>query len=162
MREGRFRPEVGDGQRLFERQGAGHDFAINRPQRFIGDRPLVLAANPLQHRPFAVRRVNLLAGLEFDLADGQHVLGPLVQELDDLRVELVDRLAMFRNVHNWGGFMPGCPQTGHCASRRSRLRCGRTPSAADARGWLSRADLPFVGQRQLLGRRGRQAGFGSD
>ena len=100
MGEGRLGPEVGDGQGLLQRQGAGHDFAVNRPQRLVGDRPLVLPADPLQHRPLAVRRVNLLAGLALDLADGQDVLGPLVQELDDLRVELVDGLAMFGNVHS--------------------------------------------------------------
>ncbi len=61
--EGRLRPQVGNGQGLLQRQGAGHDLAVNRPQRLVGERPLVLPADPLQHRPLAVRRINLLAGL---------------------------------------------------------------------------------------------------
>ena len=61
VRERRLGPEIGHRQRLLQRQGAGHDFAVNRPQRVVGERPLVLPADPLQHRPFAVRRVNLLA-----------------------------------------------------------------------------------------------------
>ena len=48
-----------------------------------------------------MRRVNFLAGLELDFADRQHVLRALVQQLDDLRVQLVDRFAMFRNVHSF-------------------------------------------------------------
>jgi hypothetical protein len=98
--ESRLGPKIGNGQGLLKRQGAGHDLAVNGPQRLVGDRPLVLPADPLQHRPFAVRRVNLLAGLALDLTDGQDVLGPLVQEFDDLRVALVNGLAMFGDVHS--------------------------------------------------------------
>jgi hypothetical protein len=98
--ERRLRPKIGNRQGLLERQGAGHDLPVNRPQRIVGKRTLVLPADPLQHRPFAVRRVNLLAGLALHFADGQDVFGPLVQELDELRVELVDGLAMFENVHS--------------------------------------------------------------
>src|SRR2546430_17340893 len=32
---------VGHRQRLFEREGARHDFAINSPQRFVGNRTLI-------------------------------------------------------------------------------------------------------------------------
>ena len=46
----------------------------------------------------AVRGVNLFARFEFDLADGQDVFGALVQELDDLSVQPVNRLAMFGKV----------------------------------------------------------------
>ena len=98
--EGRLGPKIGNGEGLLERQGAGHDFAVNGPQRLVGNRPLVLPADPLQDGPFAVRRVNLLVGLALDFADGQHVLSPLVHELDDLRVELVNGLAMFGDVHS--------------------------------------------------------------
>ena len=55
-----------------------------------------------EHGAFAVRRVNLLAGLELDVADGQHVLRALVEQPDDVRVQLVNRLAMFGNVHSKG------------------------------------------------------------
>src|ERR1019366_3205525 len=66
----------------------------------VRDRPLVLPADALEHRPLAVRRINLLAGLALNHSDGQDVPGPLIQELDDLRVELVDGLAMIGNVHS--------------------------------------------------------------
>jgi hypothetical protein len=59
----------------------------------------VQLADALEHGAFAVRRVNLLAGLELDAADGQHVARALVEQPDDLRVQLVNRLAMFGNVH---------------------------------------------------------------
>ena len=98
MRERRFRAEIRDGHGLFERKGAGHDFAVNRAELFVGDRPLILAADALEHRAFAVRRVNLLACRKLDVADGQHVAGALVEQPDDLRVQLVNRLAMFGNV----------------------------------------------------------------
>ena len=65
----------------------------------VGDRAGVQFAQALEHGAFAVRRVDFLAGLELDFADVQDVAGALVQQLDDLRVELVDGLAMFRNVH---------------------------------------------------------------
>ena len=55
-----------------------------------------------KHGAFAVRRVNFLAGLELDFADGQHVARALVEQPDDLRVQLVNRLAMFGNVHSEG------------------------------------------------------------
>jgi hypothetical protein len=39
MREGRLRPEIRDGHGLFERERAGHDFAVNRAELLVGDRP---------------------------------------------------------------------------------------------------------------------------
>ncbi len=98
--EGRLRPQIRHRQGLLEHQGAGHDLPVNRPQRLIGERPQVSPADPLQHRSFAMGRVNLLVGLALHLADGQHVFGPLVQQLDDLRVELVNGLAMFGDIHS--------------------------------------------------------------
>ena len=38
----------------------------------------------------------------FSDADRAHMARALVQQLDDLRVELVDGLAMLRNVHKEG------------------------------------------------------------
>src|SRR5436190_14910252 len=46
-----------------------------------------------------MRHVNFLARLELNLADSQDVLRPLVEQRDDLRVQLIDGLAMFRDVH---------------------------------------------------------------
>ena len=100
MRERGFRPEVGDGEHFFQRQRAGHDFPVNRAQRVVGHRPRIQFAQAVQHGPLAVRCVNLLARFELDFADGQHVFGALVQQPDDVRVQAVDRLAMFGYVHN--------------------------------------------------------------
>ena len=49
---------------------------------------------------FAVRRVNLLAGLELDIADGQPVTRALVEQPHNLLVQPVNHLAMFGNAHN--------------------------------------------------------------
>ena len=49
-----------------------------------------------------MRRVNFLARLQLDIADGENVFRALVQQLDDLRVQLIDRLPMFGNVHSEG------------------------------------------------------------
>ena len=61
--------------------------------------PLFIRQIRCEHGTFAVRRVNLLARLQLDFADGENMLGALVQELDDLRVQLVDGLAMIGDVH---------------------------------------------------------------
>ena len=103
VRESRFRPEVGDGHGFFQRQRAGHDFAINRPQRFLGDGPVVQLANTVKHRALAMRRINFLTRRKLDVADAEHVLRALVQQPHDLRVELINRFAMLGYVHgsNW-------------------------------------------------------------
>ncbi len=99
VRKSRLRPEVGDGHRFLQRQRAGHDFAVNGAQRIILDRPVVEFADALQHDALAVRRVDGLAGLKLDFANLQNVLRALVEQMDDLRVELVDGLAMIGNGH---------------------------------------------------------------
>ena len=63
MRERRLRAEIRDGHGLFERERAGHDFAVNRAQLLVGHRPGVGLADALEHGAFAMRRINLLAGL---------------------------------------------------------------------------------------------------
>ncbi len=60
---------------------------------------MVEPAKPLQNRAFPVWGIDLFARLQLDFADGQNVPGPFIQQLDDLRVELVDRLPMLRDVH---------------------------------------------------------------
>ena len=49
-----------------------------------------------------MRRINLLARLQLDFANGQDVFRALVQGFDELRVELIDGLPMFGNVHREG------------------------------------------------------------
>ena len=98
MRERRLRPEIRDGHGLFERERAGHDFAVDRAQLLVGHRPGVGLADALEYRAFAMRRVNLLARRELDVADGEDVARAFVEQPDDVRVQLVNRLAMSGNV----------------------------------------------------------------
>ena len=46
-----------------------------------------------------MRRINLLACLELDFANGKDMPGAFIEQLDDLRVELVNCLAMFGKAH---------------------------------------------------------------
>ena len=59
-------------------------------------------ADALEHGAFTMRRVNHLARRQLHLVDGQHVARALVEQPDDVRVQLVNRLAMFGNVHGEG------------------------------------------------------------
>ena len=99
MCERRGRAEKRDGHRLLQRQGAGHNFPINCAQRFLAHGPFVQPGHALKHSQFAVRRVNLLALLELEHADFEHVPGSLVQQSDNLLVEVVDGFAVLGNVH---------------------------------------------------------------
>src|SRR6266567_5523501 len=87
--ESRLGTEIRNRHGFLQRKGAGHDFAINRSQRLVGDRPLVPAANPVEYGALPVRRVNFLARFELDLANRQNVFGPLVEQLDDLAIKPV-------------------------------------------------------------------------
>src|SRR5207248_7731014 len=66
VREGGFRTEIGDGKRLLKDQGAGHDLAVNGPQRFVGDRACIQLADALKHGQFPVRGVDFLSRLELE------------------------------------------------------------------------------------------------
>ena len=46
-----------------------------------------------------MRRINLLASLDLGLADLEHVLGSLIEKLDNFSVDLIDRLALFLDAH---------------------------------------------------------------
>ena len=72
-----------------------------RPQTIDRIRALVAPANPVQHGALPMRRVNFLPRLELDLTDRQDMFGALVQQLDDMRIELVNGFAMFGNVQSW-------------------------------------------------------------
>ncbi len=98
MRERRLRAEIRDGHGLFERERAGHDFAVDCAQLLVRHRSGVGRADALEHGAFAMRCVNLLARRELDVADGQHVARAFVEQPDDVRIQLVNRLAMFGNV----------------------------------------------------------------
>src|SRR5882762_10813644 len=99
VREGGFGSQIRDRKRFLERKRAGHDLAINGAQRFIGHRAGVQLADPMKNSALAMRSVDFFAGFEFDFADGKDMPGALVKKLDDLRVQLVDRFAMFGDGH---------------------------------------------------------------
>ena len=99
MRESRFRAEIRDGHGFFERECAGHDFAVNGAKLVVGDRSGVVRTDTIKHGTFAVRRVDFLAGRELDFADGEDVTRAVIEQLDDLRVQFVNRLTMFGKAH---------------------------------------------------------------
>lgn len=123
--EGGFRAEEGDGHWFFEGEGAGHDFAVDGSQRVVGYGALVEAVEFLQDGSFAVRRVDAAAAGQFDFSDSKHVFSPLVEEADDLRVNRINRLAVFLQL-DFVGWLVGFP--GHdemdclLAARRMRRR----------------------------------------
>ena len=109
--EGGFRSKEGDGHRFFEREGAGHNFAINGPQGAAGYGALVEAVEFLENGSFAVRRVNAAAAGQFDFSDSKHVFGPLVEKSDDFRVDGINGLAVLLQL-GFVGWLVDFP--GHC------------------------------------------------
>ena len=93
--EGGFWSEEGDGHRFFKREGAGHDFAIDGSQGAASYGALVESVEFLKDSSFTVRRVDAAAAGQFDFSDSKNVFGPLVEEVDDLRVDGVNGLAVF-------------------------------------------------------------------
>ena len=61
-----------------------------------------MCRGPLKDGAFAVRRLSEIssARLEFDVAYLEHMPRAFVQKPDDMRVQLVDGLAMLGNVHD--------------------------------------------------------------
>ena len=84
---------------LLEREGAGHDFAVDGAQGGVGNGAGVVFADALEDGEFAVGRVDFFAGLELDVADLEDVLGAFVQQANDLFVELIDSFAVFGEAH---------------------------------------------------------------
>ena len=99
MRERGFGTKIRNGHGLFERQRAGHDFAVNRAKLLVRNRSGVVRADAVEHGALAVRRINFLARRQLDFADGQHMARAFVEELDDLRVQFINRLTMFSKAH---------------------------------------------------------------
>ncbi len=96
---GGFGPEVGDEQRLFERDGRRHDLAVDRLEGFVFDRPLVHLGDLAEDGVFALGDVDLAALRSLELADfGGEAEAP-VEQLHDLAVEVVDFFAVGREIH---------------------------------------------------------------
>ena len=47
-----------------------------------------------------MRGIDFLAGFQFDFPNPEHMPGALVQQIDNLRIELVNGLPMFGNIHD--------------------------------------------------------------
>ena len=99
LAEGALGPEVGDHQRLLERDRGRHDLTVNRPQCLVPDRAVVLPRNFTQHGVLALRHVNLTARTALHLANLRRQRQPLVQQLHQLVVNVVDLLANGCKVH---------------------------------------------------------------
>ena len=88
--EGALGTEVGDAERLFEGEGAGHEFAVDRLEAGIGQRAadgFVGLADAFEDDLFAVRGVDGGAGLMFDFADVDDDAGAGVEEFDEAVIE---------------------------------------------------------------------------
>ena len=123
--KGGFRAEEGDGHWFFEGECAGHNFAVDGPQGLAGYGTLVESVEFCEDGSFAVRRVDAAASGQFDFSDSKHVLGALVEEFDDFRVDGVNGLAVSLQL-GFVGWLVGFP--GHfemnclLAARRMRRR----------------------------------------
>ena len=89
---GRLGPEIGDAERLFERDGSGHHLSINRPQCRVLHRALILIAHLAQNPVLALGHVDpaVLAALE--PADVRCEGKALIQQRHQAGVEPVDFL----------------------------------------------------------------------
>ena len=121
MGEGRFRPEIRDGQAPLQRKGARHDLAVNGPQALVGDRPLIVAENFLEHGPLPMRCIDLLAVAGLNGPDLQHVTCALVEQTHDVGVQRIDGLTVFQQGHGFG----------HDAGTRERGEGGFLPSGQE-------------------------------
>ncbi len=70
--EGSGRPEKADPQRLFQRERAAHQFAIDRLQAAVRQRPMVQPSDLFQHHFLAIGRIDRRVVLLLDLADLHH------------------------------------------------------------------------------------------
>ena len=92
MSEGRFRSQIGDLERPFERERSGHDLPVNgfqrRGRQGVPRQTLKLGID----LAFTVGSINFPARFGLDLSDGKGYLRALIEKLDDLVVELINFL----------------------------------------------------------------------
>ena len=133
MGERRLGPQISDGQAALQRKGARHDLAVNGPQTFVGNRPLIVAENLLEHGPLPMRCINLLAVTGLNGPDLQHVTRTLVEQAHDVGVQRIDGLTVFQQGHGLrhdagtrergeGGFSPSCQNLPPPRQSRSQER----------------------------------------
>ena len=87
------RPEVGDAERFFEGERAGHEFAVDGFEAGVGKRSAdgaVGGADAFEDDFFAVGGVDGRAGLVLDFADVDDDAGAGVEEFDDSVIEFID------------------------------------------------------------------------
>ena len=74
---------------------------VDRLQRVLGEGPLVPGGEPLEDLPLPRRRMKIEFLRLFDVADLDHDLGALVQQVDQFVIDLVDLFAQFLNFLIW-------------------------------------------------------------
>src|SRR5207237_6344650 len=84
------RPETGDFQDLLDRPAAADDFAIDGPDRGVVEWPFVVLQDVLKDLLFAAGGEYLTAAIAFQFTDLRREPGPLVDQLEDVEVELID------------------------------------------------------------------------
>ena len=96
LRESALRAEIGDFQRLLQRQAGRHDFANQTPYLVVAERSLVELLEAADHLGFAIGAekidavVAALAEPAFDFGDLYRAAGALVEELEQLFIEGID------------------------------------------------------------------------
>ena len=82
--------QAGDAQGPLERPGAAHQLAEDQPQRLDGKRALAGGQGPRDDLVLARRRPDLQPLMMLDLTDLRGDLGPAVEQVDQVEIELID------------------------------------------------------------------------
>jgi hypothetical protein len=67
---------------------------------WVGDGAGIPGADAVQNRLFPVGCVDFLSSLEFDFANGKDMPGALVEQLHNLRVQLINGVTVFGEAHD--------------------------------------------------------------
>ena len=118
--------EIGDLERLLQRQAGRHDLAVNLPYRPFRQGTGIGFGDPPQHLGLALGAIDIAV---LDLADAMGDLRPLREQAQHFAVDRVDAIAQLSQF---------LLVTGHQASR-GRYRTARTPSI------LAMASITFFG-----------------
>ncbi len=84
---------------MFQRERTGHDLAVDRPQGFRIHRPLVQRGDFFEHDFFPFGHIDRRQVAAFQFADLLDGCVTFVQQLHDLRIDLIDFFAQIIQIH---------------------------------------------------------------
>ena len=90
MGPGAFGAEIGNFEVVLEREGGGHDLAVNGANGFLGEAALAHPDQFGEEGVFALGGINLQAFGLFDFADFVDQIGTLIEQVEELFVDCVD------------------------------------------------------------------------